>query len=237
MAKKVLTTIVACALVFSLFAIGASARTLVYDGADDLKNFTGSTTKVYNHQGDLSDETGSGRLLLAGGPDTWAEDGKLGIQNRVNGYDSIDVSVADLPLGDYELVVSFASNDFTEFFIADADADWATLTEELGTEATLNVKFSIVTTNDAGGRNAVASSGAIQNRYRLNAAAGQTYYVTGVKIYSLGGGAVTAPAAVGNTDAATDPSKLADTGVADVAVASAIALLAAGAVVFARKRK
>jgi hypothetical protein len=66
------------------------------------------------------------------------------------------------------------------------------------------------------------------------------YTITAISI--TGGSAApvvtAAPVVAGDTNVASDAQKDgADTGIADVAVASAIALVAAGAVVFSRKRK
>jgi hypothetical protein len=146
----------------------------VYDGTFDLiatPDNPGCDFPAY--EGEVGAD-GAGRIALAGGPGTYfagADKGLL-IQNRANPWDSIDVTLGGLDDGQYRMVVEFGANDETEFHIADADGPWAWHTSASGTEVTLAHTFDV-----EGGMYGA------QNRLRLNAAEGASYYVKSIKIF------------------------------------------------------
>ena len=210
MAKKVLVLALATMLALT-FTVVASATKV------DLASF-------------VDDTDGHDYLVLAGSPNVDFADGAIWVTGRTANWNAIDFKAGDdgvLADGKYKLTVSFKSDVPMTFQISMADAGYAGLAvADAGTSATLSYEFEV-----SGGTAEVAGS---RGWFRLNTGDGETddYAITAVTIVSVGGGS-----GAGTTGGAEDDKQDTETGLGDVAVASAIALLAAGAVVFARKRK
>jgi len=173
--RKILAAVTACAVTISFAAASALAATVIYDGTADLQAVPenpGCEFPAYND--DIGVE-GAGRIAVAGGPHTFWDDGRgLGIANRQNGWDSIDVTLGGLDAGDYTMVVGFnATNDVT-FTIEDADGPWAAHTDGDGNEAVLVFEFTL--DDDSGVWND-------QNRMRLKASDLDSFYVKSIVIY------------------------------------------------------
>lgn len=193
MAKKVFTAILICTLALT-FAVGASAKTLVYDAVADLFFFESGTTEAFNHLGAWDEElSGSGRLILAGGPDAYFEMAVLGtvITDRKNGWDSIDVVMWDFPIGRYIMEVDFGAFSPTTFLIEDADSPWGIFgqSEEGVTSALVTAHIEVADEGRDGGRNIYSTDdGIFQNRIRVKAGldgALDDFFVKSIRIFSL----------------------------------------------------
>jgi|GEM_PF-5168323 len=160
--------------------------TIVYEALDDMKGYADPENLpgcLYPaDQGNIS-ANGSGRLCNAG--EIYAflgEGGKgVGISNRKETWDSLDVTLGDLDPGDYTIQVKFTSSSPVWFAIENADSPWGALTKtdtEDVTEATLTFDFTLTEKGvwiDADGNK--------QNRFRLNATPEVNYYVENIRIY------------------------------------------------------
>jgi hypothetical protein len=172
-------------------------------------------------------------LQKAGDPPLDFDNG-IKVSGRTADWNAIDFIFENLEAGvDYTLSVSFSSADSEGYLIAQADNPWGWLVNSEGSATdTLTLEFTL--------DNDLLLDG--QNRVRLMTTNQTTHDYTITAISITGGSAApvvtAAPVVAGDTNVASDAQKDgADTGIADVAVASAIALVAAGAVVFSRKRK
>jgi hypothetical protein len=224
--RKILSGATALVMSIGLLSISAFAETLVYDGADDLNAMPDNPGAIYPAYNDEVGADGAGRIALAGGPTLFIGDGGrgLGISGRANEWDSIDVLLGDLDIGDYRLDVVFNANEELTFNIKEADGPWDSLGTAKGTsDTTVSINFTIDEKGKCKG----------QNRFRLNLTDDpdlKNYYVKSIKIYSLGGDAAEAPAGGGAT---TAPA----TGNATVAAIVSVMALAGAAAVLSRKRK
>lgn len=179
-------------------------------------------------------------LQRAGDPEFTFADGKITVSGRTADWNAVDFLFGSLEAGvDYTLTVNFATEAPSGFLIAQADSPWGWL-KDSGDVATTGVVVLEFTLDDD-----LLFDG--QNRVRLfqTDAAMDDYSITGITLTS----GAAAPPVVDEAPPVVDeaPPVIADddsedkhepdTGIGDVAVASAIALLAAGAVIFSRKKK
>jgi len=155
--------------------------TLVYDGLDDLNALPDNPGCIYPAYQDEVGADGAGRLAAAGGPYFFIGDGGrgVGVSARQNEWDSIDVTLGDLEVGNYILAAVFNANEEVVFNIKDADAPWESLASNAGTgDTTLTVAFEIT---EPGKSND-------QNRFRLNLTDDPdllNYYVKAIGIYKV----------------------------------------------------
>ena len=168
-------------------------------------------------------EAGTIWLQQAGNPDLVFGANSIAVDNRVNNWDSVDLKAGDLADGTYVIDVSLASDDI---YLSEVGGGWSYM-ENPATVQVIDGKFN------------VGDDGRIRIRNHWEET--NDFVITSIKITGEGRDIdlfAGAAAPVGDTSAPVTTTKDgADTGIADVAVASAIALVAAGAVVFSRKRK
>jgi hypothetical protein len=218
--RKTLAIIMACAL-FATLSVAASARLVIDLGAEFAA---------------MMEDEGT-YLQKAGGPDFTFADGKITVSGRTADWNAVDFIFNNLEAGvDYTLIVNFACDVPSRFLIAQADNPWGWLehTDADATTGTVSLDFKLDSSLLFDG----------QNRVRLFQADAATddYSITGITLLggaaADGGATQNAGGATGGTTGGADDEKHgADTGIADVAVASAIAIVAAGAVIFSRKKK
>lgn len=167
---------------------------------------TASAAKIFESSGEelkKAAEGTSGWLVQAGNPTKTFVSGKgLKISDRKNDYDSVDFSLSDCKEGvNYKLEVAFSSSGSDVFQIAEADSPWGSLkTSEKSAKATLTYEFTMTDDGLCGG----------QNRFRLNAKSLNDYYITSVKLQSVGAAKPAAKAASSKSQPAaeTPPKKI-----------------------------
>lgn len=236
MAKKISAFVLAALVAMSLVVTASAA---------------GLTSKDYGSaEFDAFLDSGDGtEILKNAGNGEWDDgpNGGLLKTNRVNDYDGIDVRIYNtdgdegeeiiFAPGDYILEVEFKSTKDAHFSIEGASPYGQIIGAEGVTSATLKAPFTV----NADGKADVVLDGNAKtvNSLRVTERNVVDFEIVSMKIYQAGGGGTTPPAG-GEGGGATSGNDTKDgptTGIADVAVASAIALVAAGAVVFSRKKK
>jgi LPXTG-motif cell wall-anchored protein len=210
--RKIMSVLLALIFVMAMSTTVLGAA-LIYDGANDLKSGLSGTADWpgYAGDGDLA-SNGSGRLCKAGDPSVhWSDDTGLRVYNLVNGWDSIDFLIGGLN-GKYRLVVEFAADFDSTFVIGNADSPWGDVASGDGQNVTVTYEFEAA--NGMSGE---------QNRFRLNHAERDDFYIKSIKLYDL--------AATGASGAS---AKTSDSNFLFVSIAGLI--LSAGALVLLRRR-
>lgn len=157
--------------------------TLVYEALEDMQAYADPDNLPgcdYPADQGTVGVAGAGRLATAGEPYVFLGEGSkgIGISNRVNTWDSVDVTLGDLEPGDYTLQVKFTSSQPLTFAIENADTPWGALaSSEEGTEAILTYDFTL---DETGVWN---NPDGVQNRFRLNSTPLETYYIENIRIY------------------------------------------------------
>jgi len=259
MAKKLLTLTLAAMMIVT-FAVTASARTLVIDLADHFELY------VDTNEGPMLMNSGNPERDLEGGV-LWLVNRNLWYDNVdfvinagdggiTTGEDRKFIGDANLPNGKYVLELEMiAAGDAMLQVGTGREAGFAAVaTAPLGRSAKFTIEFEVVQNTELTARGQVRdckvmlvkgedgemlttgafkfwtadpneTEGAPDNQVDIGIVSAKINSVTG----SVAGN--------NNAGAGTDEKGGGETGVADVAVASAIAVIAAGAVVFSRKRK
>jgi len=247
MTKRLLTLALAAMLAFSLVVTASAAETIDFYANGMLKDF-------FDSDGD--DDAAEGFLKNAGRGELDWKDGMLWYVDRPHSYSGLDILFAGVPDGSYTLVAEVKSSQaMAHGFSINANATgWGTvLSAGVGaTSATLKLDLEIAdgtasVTNTRGTANVrfvrLQNRGSVEEGDDNVEEDQPDFAIVSLKLVAAGddGGNGSANGGNGSANgggtAAPDGNKPVDTGIADVAVASAIALVAVGAVVFSRKRK
>ena len=241
MAKKILAATLATMLALALVIVPSAKGALVIDLIGALEEYADSG------EADANDY-----LLNAGGGARAWENGGLVLYDRGNDYDSVDLKAGNFADGTYVVEVTFASTAPAKYKIGNGSGPYGDIKSvENSTSATLEVELAVA---DGKWQTALADSGQAskQERIRFQTEDTNEFYIMGLKVYEAGGdavveanddagagndGAADAASGAGDTATATPEKGSPNSGIGDVAVASAIAIVAAGAVVFSRKKK
>ena len=228
MAKKILSAIIVCALVCA-FAFSASAKVVW-----TLPELSVELFEALNS----GDDSGAQGLQPAGASPnpffTWS--GGINVSGRgSDGWRSLDVLVGFVEAGkEYKMTVTgnAGGDKFLVHFPLDGSDGWDS-ENVYGDNDGVVYFFNSETWKD-GNANPSLDDNGFRIRVRTDGTA--DYTIANIVIEEVGSAAPAAPVA-GSTTASAGDDKGVDAGVGDVAVASAIALIAAGAVIFAKKRK
>ncbi|MCL2693599.1 MAG: hypothetical protein FWE60_00660 [Oscillospiraceae bacterium] len=232
MAKKILILALAIVMATS-FAVTASARgALVKDLADNLVQFA-----------EIGNADEEDWLQNSGGENAAFEDG-LWREKRIQDYDAVDIKAMNLSDGDYIVVVDVFAFTPTMFTIQTGGSPYGPIIASA--DGVTSHTFEYAVSVDDGKWQVTLDNGTETSQERIRIQTGQDapiddFCIKSIRIYEAGGGGGGAAPAdgggAGATDGGADKDKQPDSGVGDVAVASAIALVAAGAVIFSRKKK
>jgi hypothetical protein len=237
-------------LAFTFAFAASAAESIDFYANGMLKDF-------FDADGD--DDAAEGYLKNAGRGELDWIDGALWFVDRPHSYSGLDVLFGNIPDGEYTLEVKVKSDQpMTNGFTINANATgWGTvLSEGVGaTSATLTLELTIeggraIGVTNTRGNPADIAFVRIQTRGEIadgddNVEEDQPDFgITGLRLIAAGdnggngGNGDNGGNGGGNGANGVDGDKKpVDTGIGDVAVASAIALVAVGAVVFSRKRK
>ena len=253
MAKRLLTVTLAIMLVFALTAITASAQTpaeiFVDAGGDD-----GEETGKIRNIGDFNSEIKGGKLWF-----------NLADENRGDGdnYSFFEFVAEEFEDGNYKIIVGFNASKAAVIRLSTPGSPWRVWTQTASIasgEITLDVtvedgKFISTNTINNEGVSVAADKHAYNGvRFTVDGDGQETPSQPNIEITKMQvfkgntavfdvyaadgvGNDISSGANGGNGGTPPDGSKPVDTGIAGVAVASAVALLAAGAVIVSRKRK
>jgi hypothetical protein len=257
-----LTVVMALALV-----VTASARTLVVEIGEaefEAHAFGGGSDFLMQSGGPEYDVDGG--LWVVNRNETWdAIDFVVNSGEGGSGEDARYAGGANFADGDYVLAFDMSVLGATTIqILTNRDGGWATIMDSGSSDFSGEIPFTVrdnaefsargntidckvIVVKGADGSEIVTTGIRFQTDAPL-----QDFVVKSLRVYEAGSasapvvttaaaadsGTTTATATAGDTNVASDAQKDgADTGVADVAVASAIALVAAGAVAFSRKKK